>query len=141
MPNVFYCPTAEYSKIVDYVKEDQTGLYSGKTQAELESKYGPIQVMSDEEAVKLVEQAASTEPTAIDKDRFFDLLECLPPSKWQTFPGAEAFHICERITYSIVTWCVRIGKEYFTFNGTCKMTSQQAVEVVKTHLEKVAQPV
>lgn len=140
MTQVFYCPTAEYSKIIDEVKADQTGLYSGKTKAELEMKHGPLQVMSGEDAVKLVEKAATTDPIAIDQERFIDLLECLPPSKWHTFPGAEAFHVCERITYNIVTWCVRIGKDYFTFNGTCMMTSLQAVELVKAHLEKTAQP-
>lgn len=141
MTNVFYCPTAQFSGIIDVVNDDQRGLYSNKTKEELEAQYGgPVQVMADSDAVALVEKAATTEPVAIDNDRFIDLLECLPPSKWCTFPGAEAFHICERITYDIVTWCVRIGKEYYSFNGTCKMTSQAAVELVKAHLEKSAQP-
>lgn len=141
MKNVFYCPSAKYTQIVDIVNADERGLYTNMTKEELEVEYGgPVQVMTDDEAVVLVEQAATTQPVTIDQERFIDLLECLPPSKWHTFPGAEAFHICERITYNIVTWCVRIGKEYFSFNGTCKMTSQQAVELVKAHLEKSAQP-
>ena len=139
--NVFYCAIAAYNQIVDVVTADETGQFSKMTKEQLEAKYGgAVQVMSHEDAIVLIEAAATTKPVAIDEDRFVELLEVLPPSKWRTFAGAEAFHICERITYSIVTWCVRIGTQYFAFDGTCNMSSQEAVELVKNHLQSQLQP-
>ena len=104
------------------------GYYSHQTLEEMKVRYPDIVVMDTMEAVKLHESKFITPVTEIDHDRFDEMLNVLPPSRWVRFAGREHFHICERISGSIVSWCVRIGSRYFTFQDTSNMTTQQVAE-------------
>lgn len=56
-----------------------------------------------------------TEPRKIDKDRYWYLLEVLPPCRWKTVRGVELFHVSERLQGELVTWCAKLGDKYFEF--------------------------
>ncbi len=99
------------------------GFYSHQTLEEMKVRYPEIVVMDTMEAVKLHESKFITPVTEIDDDRFSDMLEVLPPSRWKHFPGGEHFHICERISGNIVSWCVRIGSRYFTFQDVSNLST------------------
>lgn len=49
----------------------------------------------------------------IDSERFFYMLEVLPPCKWSNVHGVELFHVSERITGNLVSWFFRKGDQYF----------------------------
>lgn len=128
---VFFSPTERYSNIIDTVEPDGRGKYGGQTKAELELVYGPLEILGQEDAVSRVEKMHTKEPVEITKERFWHFLEVLPPCKWShPVPGCEAFHVSERITYSIVTWCVRIAERYFSVDCSDKLQPAQVVNLV-----------
>jgi len=129
--NIFYCPTASYPAL-DIVNADGRGRYGGKTQAQLEAEHGPIEIVDDAECTRRIEASNITAPVEIDHDKFWYWLECLPPCKWYRGGNTEAFHISERITESIVTWCVRVGERYFSLQDTDKLLPKQAIEKVQS---------
>lgn len=45
----------------------------------------------------------------IDRERFFDLLEVLPPLHWTRRNDTESFMMMERQTANLYTWCARVG--------------------------------
>jgi hypothetical protein len=52
----------------------------------------------------------------IDEDRFYEMLEVLPPAKWSRLKGFECFMVIEAQTEDLYTWCARItenGRESF----------------------------
>lgn len=127
---VFYSETARYGGAIDMVMPDGLGQFSGKTQAELESENGPLEVIEAHAAMARDEAKRTTAPVEIDEDRWRYWLEVLPPCKWERVRGAEVFHVSERITYSVVTWCVRIGKRFFAMDATDRLKPVEVVELV-----------
>lgn len=101
------------------------GYYCHQTLDEMKVRYPEIVIMDTMEAVKLHESKFITPVTEIDHDRFSEMLDVLPPSRWRNFPGGEHFHICERISGSIVSWCVRIGNRYFTFQDVSNLPTDE----------------
>jgi hypothetical protein len=57
-----------------------------------------------------------TGPQRIDRERWDELLNVLPPCRWARGAGSESFHISEALTGNLYTHCVRIGDNYFTLN-------------------------
>jgi hypothetical protein len=55
-----------------------------------------------------------TGPQRIDRERWDELLNVLPPCHWVRCDSTESFHISEAITGNLYTHCVRIGDKYFT---------------------------
>ena len=48
----------------------------------------------------------------ITKERFWEMLEVLPPCKWHNIGGVEVFHISERLTDNLVSWFAHSGDKY-----------------------------
>ena len=49
----------------------------------------------------------------ITKERYWDMLECLPPVRWTRSPAREFFFISEAFTDNLHSVFVRIGKKYY----------------------------
>jgi len=49
-------------------------------------------------------------PHVIDRERFFYLLEVLPPADWTRGEGFECFRVIECQTADLYTWAARMGK-------------------------------
>jgi hypothetical protein len=128
---VFFSPSAMYCSAIDIVHPNGRGVYSGKTLEEMLAKYPDIQIVPYEVSIAHDKQQRITAPAEISYERFDDLLNVLPPCKWRRLGGAEAFHMVERITHDIVTWCVRIGEKCYSFDDTDKLTTEQAIEKVR----------
>jgi len=60
------------------------------------------------------EASRRTEPTAVTEERYWDALECLPPTKYSKVAGVTLFHICERITGELVDWYAVYNGQHFT---------------------------
>lgn len=139
MTQVFFSPTADYCSAIDIVRPDGRGAYSGKTLEQIREEHPDVQVAHIDVSVQHDRNRRMTLPSEITKERFWELLECLPPCKWRRSPSAEAFHISERITYDIVTWCVRIGESYYTFDDSDKLTAGDAIQKVAVdHFKEAA---
>lgn len=95
-----------------------TGMYSAKTQAELEAReQTALIVMSDEEAYKRQQEAALTAPKQIEREDFHDALNMLPPAKWVRYAHTESFHCIEFYTGNVTRIYTRIGERYYSYLG------------------------
>ena len=128
--NVFYSTIAP-QRTVDVALPTGLGLYSGKTKAALEAEHGPLDLISTDEAYAHTDAQYTTAPQEIDIERFTEWLECLPPCKWKRVGNGEAFHVSERISGSIVTWCVRLGDRYFSLNATDRLSAEEASTICR----------
>jgi hypothetical protein len=115
----FYSTSREKPEVIDKVfeREDGTlhGLWTGESWEDLAKKNGNCLVGDCESVIKLVEAAHYCAPEKITEERFFEALECMPPSKWRTVSGIESFHLCELYTGSVASFFARAGDRYFTF--------------------------
>lgn len=133
---VFFSPSAQYCSAIDLVR-DGRGAYSGKTLDDFKAAYPDIEIVDEDVSIQHDRNRAITAPREIAEDEYTDLLECLPPRKWGRGEfGGSAFHISERITYDIVTWCVKLGDQHYRFDDTAKLTTTQAVQRVRDALKE-----
>lgn len=106
--------------------EDSRCIYSGKTIDEMVNDntisndyvvcdFKSLVYLCRERARKLYCKGASE----ITAERFHELLNVLPPMRWESFPGGELFMVPECISGSIYQFCVRIGERYYTINESC----------------------
>jgi hypothetical protein len=72
-----------------------------------------------------------TSPVVVDSERFYWLLEVLPPCRWNTVGSVEMFHISERLTGNIVTWCAQYRSTFFEFVDSDSKTGFELSEKVK----------
>jgi hypothetical protein len=71
-------------------------------------------------------------PREIDRERFWNALECLPPCKWQGMgTDFESFHVSERLSGNVVSWYVRQGARYFEIDQDATMTREQLRAMVR----------
>ncbi len=127
---VFYHRSS--ATIIDFVRQDGRGQYSGHTQAEIEAEYGgPVEIMSQDEAWKIHEDASKKPPVEITHEDFWYYLEVLPPQAWVRLRGSESFHMSEFQTGDITTHLVRIGHRYFKLDDHYCLKHMQLVEMCK----------
>ena len=58
-----------------------------------------------------------SDPVEITRERYEDMLEVMPPCRWNNYGGFQAFHVCERYTGNIVAWFTYISStnKYYEF--------------------------
>lgn len=66
-------------------------------------------------------------PETITAERFDEMLNMLPPAKWQHSPGAESFMIPEAIAGSLHTFGVRIGSDFYAITEDCRISHADLV--------------
>jgi hypothetical protein len=65
------------------------------------------------------EQSLIGDVVEVDKERYWEMLEVLPPERWGTHKGVESFHVCEHLTGNLVAWFGQIHDKYFEFTDSC----------------------
>jgi len=126
--NTEHCFFQPKTKVtIDIVRPDGLSLYGGKTLEDLGDEYGEVVIIDTDTAYRVHCDSAKKRPTEITEERFFDMLEVLPPAKWVRYKGEESFHVCELITGNIGSIFVRIGKRYFEMQD----------EVTLSHADRV----
>ena len=108
-------------------------VYGRKTLQEMidAREVSPAAVMvSFDEAMKLHDEAMRkiycTGPKEISKERWWELLEVLPPERWERIGDAEIFMMPECIASTIYTFGVRIRERYFSINE-CRFKSNSEI--------------
>lgn len=75
-----------------------------------------LKEVSDEEMTEMYavyEQSLVTEPAEVSEERYWEMLEVLPPCRWSKYGGCSSFHISERYTGDLVSWFAQCqGKWY-----------------------------
>lgn len=107
--------TVAYSETLKYVNGNPVITHGRLTvnQYRAERDY-PIRVIDDADLDALIaeyEASCITAPTKIDMDRYWEMLEVLPPCRWSSRAGIHFFHVSERLTGHLVGWFACIGSE------------------------------
>lgn len=69
-------------------------------------------------------------PKEITRQRFWELLEVLPPADWMQDGSTESFRVIECQTDDLYTWCARVGDRYFEMIAPKKTTHAQIIKLV-----------
>lgn len=70
-------------------------------------------------------------PAEITKERWWYLLEVLPPMNWRNRGHTESFMLSEFDTDDITCCCVRIGTRYWSCHQPDSTTHDQLVQLVR----------
>lgn len=129
MASVFFDTT--HSDIIDEVMPDGRGRYGGRTLTEYQAEYrGEVIIISSDEAVERHKAKFMKPVRQVTKERFWDMLEVLPPCRWWRESAAESFFVSERITYDLVSWFVRLGDKYYELVASDKLNHHDVVALV-----------
>ena len=121
-----YVP-GELYLVDEFNKETNKSRYGQKTFEELKEVYPTLVCVEHSEAFELIAKAVQDKYVlpkgdVIDKDRWYEMLEILPPCRWGSFNGVEFFHVSERLIYNVVGWYTKdsLGN-CVTFNDDAKL--------------------
>lgn len=66
----------------------------------------------------------------IDRERYFELLNVLPPQRWSLVSGRyEVFHLTELIDGEIALWAMQAGERHWEFRASCRLSNKQLEEI------------
>lgn len=113
-----------------------SGLWSGLTQQQLEERDGTaLERLPIDEAVERQRLADRVRycraPVPITPDRADHLLNVLPPYRWQRDLAWEVFAVSEPLTSELLTWCCRIGRQWFELNEDRAITVDQLLALCR----------
>ena len=66
--------------------------------------------------------------TEVTEERFDEMLNVLPPSKWRGGAGAQSFHLCEYLSGNIVLWLMELNGRYFQCQDVDSLTHVELME-------------
>ena len=112
------------------------GQYSGKTLEQLQAEDPDVELIDVNEFLDIVEARMTTDPVEIDEDRYWYLLEVLPPCGWVRNGSAESFYMSEFISGRVTCHVVRIGDRYFTFDAPVMTSHYDRTAKVFAWLDK-----
>lgn len=112
--------------------------YSGKpgpTIEEYSKERGKEFDILDDEALNVLiagfTQSMISKPEKIGSARYYELLEVLPPARWESRNGFTAFFVPEPIWSNLVTWCIADAKGYYSFTERANISEEKLNEIAK----------
>ena len=117
-------------------------LYSGRTLEQMQAEYPDAVVLPWEEAHERERAQFVTQISETTRERFWEMLEILPPCKWTRYEGEESFFVSEAIHSDIHSWFARIGERYFTLDDSCTLTHREIMLAARAYMlaNPAAQP-
>ena len=114
------------------------GYSGGQTLAEYQLERGfKAQILSGPELDLLIEaheNSLKTLPTKITHERYWEMLEILPPCRWTMAGMWEVFHVSERLTGQLVSWFahgrLRGQDHYYEFTQSDDITLEALRELI-----------
>lgn len=128
---VFHVPGNIY--IEDSARPDATGVYRsrcrGHTIEEMRVKAPGVLLRSWDEAmpeIKAAERAVyARPPKGITAEQFDEMLNVLPPMKWERRGASESFMICEATTGSLRSIFCRVGDKFYEMCDETRLTHDE----------------
>lgn len=106
----------------------------GETLEQIRKRYPKAEIVTWEPWLSNKEKAHCTEPQPIDKDRFMEMLEVLPPQRWQHGKNCESFELMEHYSGRVTSIYARFGNRYFEWMDVCG----QSLAAHATHCGQMA---
>lgn len=111
METVFY--SAAKRCVIDGMSADGRGVYGRETLEEMRARYPDVEIVPIDTAIERIDAAFRSPPVEITEERFWEMLEVLPPLSWIQRPGTESFKLEEFTCGKITQIFCRIGERYF----------------------------
>lgn len=73
-------------------------------------------------------------PERVSRERWWELLEVMPPARWRLLPGGEIFMVPEPIASDLYRFGVRIGEEYFSIVEDCNIEDSRLIDLCKAEV-------
>jgi hypothetical protein len=110
------------------------GLWSGLSHAELNSREGvELERLSMDEAAERQAQADRqrycTGPQRVTDERAEEMLNVLPPYRWANHGSFEVFAMGEPLCGDLVTWFVRVGRQWFELNESSTIPADRLMSL------------
>ncbi|HEY9646855.1 MAG TPA: hypothetical protein V6C88_10815 [Chroococcidiopsis sp.] len=111
--------------------KDGLCIFCGETLEALMIEHPEAEVMPFSEALEFIEQAHQEQtrqaPKRIDRARFDEMLNVLPPMKWRSDSGSESFMLSEATSSHYHLILCRIGANYYQLTDSRLLNHQQIV--------------
>jgi hypothetical protein len=75
-------------------------------------------------------------PWPITRERWWEMLECLPPCAWVRGSGSESFYVSELLSGDIAAHFVRIGDRYFELQASYRTPHASKVEMCRRLMQQ-----
>lgn len=127
------------TNIIDTCREDGLSSVFGHTLAEVREQYPGADVMPFERAMRLCDVAMRDKlqvgtPHEIDRDKFIEMLEVLPPLHWEMYPGCSAFAMSELTSGEFTAWYVHVDGRYFCLYESVTNRAPTIIGIVVKHI-------
>ena len=73
-------------------------------------------------------------PEKVSCERWWELLEVMPPARWRSLPDGEIFMVAEPIASDLYRFGVRIGEEYFSIVEDCNIEDSRLIDLCKAEV-------
>ncbi len=141
-PPKYLFVTADNMTAIDYVNplNGCRGVYSNETLEQVQVRYPGAKRMEIDAHIQAKETAlCAPPPTEITEEKYWDMLEALPPQNWVRRKGASTFEFLEALSGRVTTICCEIatptGKRFFSLNGIAGTPHEQIVKRCRDFME------
>lgn len=132
----FYEPGSEY--VIDTIGENGLSSVYQESPEEIRRRYPRAEIWNFDEAWKEVEriqyETYISAPKEITEERWYDMLDILPPMQWRKGCDTETFLLRETLTLDLHLIFCRIGARYFEMTDRRSLSHEQIVDACKTLL-------
>ena len=134
---VYYSPSRK--TVIDVICADGLTQYARETEAQMRERHADIQVMSLAAAFDAIDAAFREPVSEIDRERYWYLLEVLPPVGWTGHGTAEqTFKLSERTCGNITAIACQLGERYFTLEDDIRTPHREIVRRCREFMAQVA---
>ena len=109
----------------------QVGQYSGETIDQMAIRHPGVALGELGPVCEQSENYFRHAPVKITRERFFEMLEVLPPVGWIHEGNAESFKLSERTSGNITAIFAAVAGQYFEMSDSIFMSHAKIVEACK----------
>jgi len=116
---------------IDMLASDGKSHYARETLEQIQIRYPGAEIVDLDSWIEAKEKALSSNPVEITEDRFMEMLEVLPPQRWQHGKNCESFELSEHTSGRVTAIFCRFGEKYYEFQGIAGQSMEQIEHTVK----------
>jgi Protein of unknown function (DUF1419) len=105
------------------------GMYSGETLEQIQARYPGAVIGELGQVAEESEEHFKSAPVEITEERYWEMLEILPPVSWvHGAASTESFKMSERMYGDITAIFCKIGNRYFEMSDNIRMPHAEIVK-------------
>lgn len=100
---------------IDFARPDGRSEVTGETLEQIRKRYPAAELVEADPWYIAKEKALCTEPAPVTFEKWWEMLEVLPPQNWQRGKNCESFEMSEHTSGRITEVYVRLGRHYYAY--------------------------